>query len=54
VKHLAELRSRGEEQKLVAELRRTSDAKLPEQDEVDLLKKLQEKARTPDLRRVGF
>jgi replicative DNA helicase len=54
VKHLAEIRRRGEEQKLVAELRRTSDAKLPEQDEVDLLKKLQEKARTPDLRRVGF
>jgi DNA primase len=54
VKHLAEVRRRGEEQKLVAELRRTSDAKLPEQDEVDLLKRLQDKARTPDLRRVGF
>ena len=54
VKHLAEVRRRGEEQKLVAELRRTSDAKLPEQDEVDLLKQLQDKARTPDLRRVGF
>ena len=52
--HLRELRRRGEEQKLVAELRRTSDAKLPEQAEVDLLKKLQDKARTPDLRRVGF
>jgi DNA primase len=54
MRHLAEVRSRGEGQKLVAELRRTSDAKLPEQDEVDLLKKLQDKARTPDLRRVGF
>jgi DNA primase len=54
VKHLAEFRRRSEEQKLVAGLRRTSDAKLPEQDEVDLLKKLQDKARTPDLRRVGF
>jgi DNA primase len=54
VQHLAEVRRRGEEQKLVAELRRTSDDKLPEQDEVDLLKKLQDKARTPDLRRVGF
>jgi hypothetical protein len=54
VQHLAEIRRRNEEQKLVAELRRTSDDKLPEQDEVDLLKKLQDKARTPDLRRVGF
>jgi DNA primase len=54
VGHLREIRSRSEEQKLVAELRRTSDGKLPEQDEVDLLKKLQDKARTPDLRRVGF
>jgi DNA primase len=54
VKHLVEIRRRNEEQKLVAELRRTSDAKLPEQAEVDLLKKLQDKARTPDLRRVGF
>jgi DNA primase len=54
VHHLAEVRSRSEGQKLTAELRRTSDAKLPEQDEVDLLKKLQDKARTPDLRRVGF
>ncbi|MGB7160726.1 MAG: DNA primase [Tepidisphaeraceae bacterium] len=51
--HLREIRSRSEEQKLTAELRRTSDGKLPEQDEIDLLKKLQDKARTPDLRRVG-
>jgi DNA primase len=53
VQHLAEIRRRGEEQKLVAELRRTSDTRRPEQDDVDLLKKLQDKARTPDLRRVG-
>ncbi len=54
VHHLAEIRRRSEEHKLVAELRRTSDTKLPEQAEVDLLKKLQDNARTPDLRRVGF
>jgi DNA primase len=54
VRHLNEMRSRREEQKLVAELRRTSDAPLPEQDEVSLLRKLQDMARTPDLRRAGF
>ena len=52
--HLLELGRRREEQKLVAELRRTSDAPLTEQDEVSLLRKLQDTARTPDLRRVGF
>lgn len=51
--HLAQERQRQEEQKLVAELRRTTDVQLPEQDEVDLLKRLQEKARQPDLRRIG-
>ena len=54
VRYLTEARGRREEQKLKAELRRTSDARLGEQDEVSLLKKLQDRARTPDLRRVGF
>ena len=54
VRYLTEARGRREEQKLKADLRRTSDARLPEQDEVSLLKKLQDRARTPDLRRVGF
>ncbi|HYO11311.1 MAG TPA: DNA primase [Tepidisphaeraceae bacterium] len=52
VLHLEEVRRRREEQKLVARLRRT-EGQLGEQDEVSLLKKLQEQARHPDLRRVG-
>ena len=52
VLHLAEVRKRREEQKLIAQLRRT-DAQLGEQDEVSLLKKLAEQSRTPNLRRVG-
>ena len=62
VAHLERLRAQGEEQKLRARLRRTSDegntpapAAQPgnnETDEVVLLKQLQEKARQPDLRRV--
>jgi DNA primase len=54
VAHLQELGRRREEQKLVAELRRTSDAPLTEHDEVLLLRKLQDTARTPDLRRAGI
>jgi DNA primase len=50
--HLEEARRRRENEKLTAQLRRT-DEQLGEQDEVSLLKKLQEKARQPDLRRVG-
>src|SRR5690606_16688691 len=55
VAHLQELRRRREEQKLMADLRRTKGAQTPEQDdndEVSLLKKLQERARQPDLRRA--
>jgi DNA primase len=51
VLHLDEVRSRREQQKLVARFRR-SDGQLGEQDEVSLLKQLQEAARKPDLRRV--
>ena len=52
VLHLSEVRGRREEQKLVAQLRRT-DGQLGEQDEVSLLKRLAEQARQPNLRRVG-
>ena len=66
IAHLERLRGVHEEQKLLAELRRTSherrpgdsggegnnDAGGPEDFEVALLKQLQEKARQPDLRRV--
>jgi hypothetical protein len=50
--HFSEERGRREERKLVAQLRRTEN-QLGEQDEVSLLKKLQEQARKPDMRRVG-
>ena len=52
VLHLEEIRSRRENQKLTAQLQR-KDEHLGEQDEVSLLRKLQEKSRQPDLRRVG-
>ena len=52
VLHLAEIRKQREEQKLVAQLRRT-DAQLGEQDEVSLLKRVAEQSRQPNLRRVG-
>lgn len=52
VLHLEEARSRRENQKLTARLQR-KDEQLGEQDEVSLLRKLQEKSRQPDLRRVG-
>ena len=52
VLHLDEARSRRENQKLTAQLQR-KDEQLGEQDAVDLLRKLQEKNRQPDLRRVG-
>ncbi|MEA2708173.1 MAG: primase, partial [Phycisphaerales bacterium] len=50
--HLEEIRSRRENQKLTAQLQR-KDEHLGEQDEVSLLRKLQEKSRQPNLRRVG-
>ena len=53
VNHLNEIRTRNEEKKTLAELRRNSDATQPEQDQIALLQKLQEQARRPDLRRVG-
>jgi DNA primase len=53
VLHLEEVRQRREEQKLVAQLRRT-DEQRAEQDELSLLKQLQDSARRPNLRRVGF
>jgi hypothetical protein len=52
VLHLDEIRRRRENQKLTAQLQR-KDEHLGEQDEVSLLRKLQEKSRQPDLRRVG-
>jgi DNA primase catalytic core len=51
IAHLKEARARLEDRKLLSALRRTSDEKMPEQAEVDLLRQLQEKARKPDLRR---
>ena len=53
ITHLAESRRRREEKKLVAEIRRSSDDNTAEEDIVSRLKKLQEQARQPDLRRVG-
>jgi DNA primase len=49
---LEESRRRLEEKKLVAEIRRTSQQKSAEEDQIELLKKLQEQARRTDLRRV--
>jgi DNA primase len=49
--HLKESRLRQEEKKLMSALRRTSDERLGEQAEVELLRQLQEKSRQPDLRR---
>lgn len=51
VAHLKESQVRQEGQKLMSALRRTTDERLPEQAEVDLLRQLQEKARRPDMRR---
>ena len=51
--HLEGVRQKREEQKLMAELRRTSEEPAAsEQVEIDLLKRLQDKARRPDLRRA--
>ncbi len=50
---LAEMRGRDEKDKLLAELRRTSDGPTPTGGDGDPLRKLQEKARQPDLRRSG-
>ena len=50
IKLLDEMRAGGERDKLVAQLRRTSGA---EADAAESLRALQERARRPDLRRVG-
>jgi DNA primase len=49
--HLGQNRRRADEKKLVAELRRTSDSPRRAEDEVELLRQLQERARQPDIRR---
>jgi DNA primase catalytic core len=54
LEHLAQERRREEGRKLVARLRRTTgEQPLAPNDAAALLKQLQEKARQPDLRRVG-
>jgi DNA primase len=53
IKHLQATRDRQNERKLVAELRRTSQQKPTVEAEIDLIKKLYENARRPDLRRSG-
>lgn len=50
--HFESARRRRDDQKLLPELRRTSEERADESVEIDLLKRLQEKARRPDLRRV--
>jgi hypothetical protein len=50
--HLESERRLREEQKLMAQLRRSSEERTDERTEIDLLAKIQEKARRPDLRRV--
>lgn len=50
--HFEAARRRRDDQKLLPELRRTSEERADESVEIDLLKRLQEKARRPDLRRV--
>ena len=49
--HFEAVRRKRDEQKLMSELRRTSEERTNEQAEIDLLKRLQEKARMTDLRR---
>ena len=50
--HVESERRHREDQKLLPELRRTSEERSNEQAEIDLLKRIQEKARRPDLRRA--
>ncbi len=58
LEHLQQERQRGEERKLIAQLRRTSDeTPNPAVDlaaDIDALRQLQEKARKPDMKRVGL
>ena len=50
--HFDGMRRKRDEQKLMAELRRTSEEHTNEQAEIELLKQLQEKARQSNLRRA--
>jgi hypothetical protein len=52
VGYLSEQRKAFEQQKLVAEVRRTSEEPLSDQDEEALLRQIEDKARRPDLRRA--
>jgi replicative DNA helicase len=54
LEHFAEVRRKREDERTVAEARRVTGQNASEQSEVELLKRLQESARTPNLRRVGF
>ncbi len=51
VRHIEQDRQKGDQRKLVAELRRTSDVPLSEEREIDLLRKLQDQMRKTDVRR---
>ncbi len=50
--HLKQTQGRLEERKLVADLRRSPDQPGEASNEIDLLRQLQERARTPDLKRM--
>jgi hypothetical protein len=52
LRHFESARQRAEQRKLVAQLHRGEDEKKSADDELDVLKKMQESARRPDLRRV--
>ena len=52
IKHFDLNRRTQEKQKLIATLRRSTEQNLGDQQEVDLLKKLQDSARKPNLRRA--
>jgi DNA primase len=51
--HMGRARRRVDQNKLVAELRSVGDSPRSAEDEVELLRKLQERAREPDIRRSG-
>lgn len=53
ITHLAEARRRREEKKLVAEIRRNSQQKSDDTENVEFIRKLYESSRRPDLRRQG-
>jgi DNA primase len=51
--HMQSMRRRTDERKLLAELKRTSDSTRSDTDEIELLRRLQERARQPDIRRTA-